>query len=225
MVYPHVQDEFDEAMTTPTRSFHGQLAVEARKVAYQKGGFRDKVDYDATQHKGKDWYSTIILSFIVTPLDPTRKLVTREPPQFAREFVGVIRPSIEALAEKVAAIKGADVKAINPLREINGLWIAGEFVPRPDNKPGETWTTLKFTDVWATREECEAHANSTQDEPEPEQAPLPTGDAQRAALAAFLPTLWTQAGQDKAKFAELLAANKMLEGFAMDSPEVLAVMA
>ena len=225
MVYPHVQDEFDEAMTTPTRSFHGQLAVEARKVAYQKGGFRDKVDYDATQHKGGDWYSTIILSFIVTPLDPTRKLVTREPPQFAREFVGVIRPSIEALAEKVAAIKGADVKAINPLREINGLWIAGEFVPRPDNKPGETWTTLKFVDVWATREECEAHANSEQDEPEPEQAPLHTGDAQRAALAAFLPTLWTQAGKDKAKFAELLKGNAMLDGFAMDSPEVLAVMA
>ena len=182
--------------------------------------------FRSEQHKGREWYSTVMLEFIVTPLDPTKKLIApRAIPQFSREFVGVIRPSIETLAVKVAAIKGADVKAINPLREINGLWIAGEFVPRPDNKPGETWTTLKFTDVWATREECEAHANSEQGEPEPEQAPLHTGDAQRAALAAFLPTLWTQAGKDKAKFAELLKGNAMLDGFAMDSPEVLAVMA
>jgi hypothetical protein len=227
MVYPHVQDEFDEAMSDPVRGFHGQVSIEAYRIAWPKGDFRAHAVYDPNTHKGGDWQQTVMINIIVTPLDPTRKLIAREIPQFAREFVGVIRPSIEALAAKIAAIKGQDVKAINPLREINKLWVAGEFVPRPDNKAGETWTTIKFVDVWATREECEAHANQSTDAENGDAAtePAPNPDAQRATLAAFLPAMWAQAGKDKAKMEELIKANSLLAGFTIDSPEVQAVMA
>lgn len=230
MVYPHVQDEFDEAMSTPTRAFHGQVAIEAYKVAWKKGDFGAHTAYDPEAHRGEDWLTTMMIKFIVTPLDPTKKLITpRDMPRFAPEWTMAVLPSIQALAAKIAAIKGTDVKAINPLRELNKLWVAGEFIPRPDNKPSETWTTIKFIDVWATREECEAHAASTK-VPDAENGTVPvqaapTPDAQRATYAQFLPAMWTQAGKDRTKMEELLKANPLLVGFTMDSPEVQAVMA
>jgi hypothetical protein len=225
MVYPHVEDEFDEAMRPPTSSFHGQISTQAWRVAWPKGDFKARQVFDANMHKGDNWQTGVMVNIVVTPLDPTRKLITRETPTFAREYNGVIRPSIEALTEAVAKIKGIDVKATNPLREINELWVAGEFVPRPDNKTGETWTTIKFTHVFATKGECEAHAGATPQAENHAPAAEATGDPQRATLANFLPALWAQAGKDAGKFAELLKANPLLAAFTMDSPEVRVVMA
>jgi len=113
---------------------------------------------------------------------------------------------------------------------LSELWVAGEFVPRPDNKPGQTWTTIKFLDVFATEVECAAHAQAAGDKPavsieDADATPAPqAADPQRAALAAFLPALWAQAGKDRVAFEALLKANPVLAGFTMDSPEVKAVM-
>lgn len=233
MVYPHVADEFDEAMTPQTSTFHGQVDVQAFKIAWPKGDFKARQAYDALTHKGDGWVTGTMVSLVITPLDATRKLIQREIPTFAREWNAVIRPSIEALAARIAAIKGVDAKTINPLRELHKLWIAGEWVPKPDNKPGETYTTVKFTEVWATQAECQAHATKTTNgddpaahEPQPEPAPAAAPDVQRLALAAFLPALWQQAGRDPAKMTVLLQNNPILAGagFTLHSPEVQAVM-
>lgn len=226
MVYPYVPDEFDSAMTEPPRFFHGQVRIEAFTVALKKGEKRQL--YDSGIHK--DWTQATAVSLHITPLDPTRKFIDRECVSFGAEFAKVIRPSIQALTDKIAAIRGKKPEEINPLRELNGLYIAGEFVPRPDNKAGDTWTTIKFVDVFANAEECGAHAKAQGEKPavtiedvdataEPQAA-----DPQRAALAQFLPTLWSQAGRDLEKFKALLAANPLLASFTVDSPEVKAVI-
>lgn len=230
MVYPHVPDEFDEAMAPQTNTFHGQVDVQAYKIAWPKGDFKARQAYDAQTHKGDGWVTGTMVGIIITPLDAKRKLIQREIPTFAREWSGVVRPSIEALAPQIAAIKGIDAKAINPLRELHKLWVAGEWVPKPDNKPGETYSTLKFTAVFATQAECQAHAGNTTngDDPtshtESEPTPATAPDAHRLALAAFLPALWQQAGHDPTKMAALLQNNPLLAGFTLDSPEVKAVM-
>lgn len=220
-------DEFDQAMTDAPRAFHGQVTTEAYKVVLKKG--EKPRPYDANADKGES--TATMVAIHIAPLDPTKKFIDRNAVSFAAEFRQVIRPSIEALAPKIAAIRGVDVSTINPLREINQLWIAGRFVPRPDNKPGQTWTTIEFVDVFATSAECEAHAQATANGNgnghEPPAAPAPaqaTADPQRSALAAFIPALWAQAGKSRDAFAALLKSNPMLATFTLDSPEVKAVI-
>jgi hypothetical protein len=233
MVFPHVADEFDEAMTPQTSTFHGQVDVQVYKIAWPKGDFKARQALDANVHKGDGWNTGTMVNLIVTPLDPTRKLIQREIPTFAREWSGVIRPSIEALGEKIAKIRAQDPKAINPLRELHKLWVTGEWVPKPDNKAGETYATLKFTNIWATEAECQADAGQAKNgddpanhAPQPEPTPGTAPDVQRLALAAFLPALWQQAGRDPAKMTVLLENNPILAGagFTLHSPEVQAVM-
>jgi hypothetical protein len=228
-MYPHVVDEFDQAMAPQISTFHGQVNSQAFKIAWQKDSFKAHQVYDPAVHTGDSWKTGVMISLVITPLDPARKLITRDIMNFSREFSGVIRPSLEVLSTKIAAIRKLDAKACNPLREVNGLWVAGEFVRRLDNKPDENWTTIKFLDVFATEVECAAHAAAAQNaEPQAAPAAPPTGatadDAQRKTLAVFLPTLWNQAHRNTAEFAALLAANPMLAGlFTLDSPEVKEV--
>lgn len=217
-------DVYDEAMTEQASTFHGQITIEAFKVALKKGEKRQV--YDPNVHKNDGWIQATAVSLHIAPLDPVRKFIDRETITFGAEWSKVIRPSIEALAAKIATIRGKKPDEINPLRELNNLWVAGEFVPRPDNKNGETWTTLKFTDVFATEAECAAHAAAAKTangnvEPQPVTQQV---DPQRAALAAFLPALWAQAGKDAKAFEALLKANPVLVAFTMDSPEVKAAM-
>lgn len=226
MVYPHVEDEYDEAMAPASTGFHGQISTAAFRIAWPKGDFKARQVYDLEIHKGDNWQTGVMINITITPLDPTRKLITREVMNFSREFVGVMRPSLGVLNEAIAKIRNVDPKVCNPLREVNGLWVSGEFVARPDNKPGDTWTTLKITGVWATEAECAAHAATAQHNGDaqtpPVEAPKAT-DAQRQALAAFLPTLWNQAGRNMEQFQALLSTNPMLSIFTPDSPEVKEV--
>ena len=118
------------------------------------------------------------------------------------------------------------------------MWVAGEFVPRPSNKEGETWTTLKFVAVYADQAACEAAANEAynregDDEPAAEAAQDNGQDAAKAMWVPFLPGVWAGAqkaaqanGTDAvAEMGATLASNDSLSPyFTIDSPEVQAVM-
>lgn len=240
---PNEHDAFDDAMTDEPSRFFGQVTVEAYQVLFAKdagGKWQKPEPYLPELHgdeaeiaKDDDKFLSTQIDLSITPVDPTRKIISRTVGAKNRrnpEFQRVIRPSIEALAAKIAELKGLQAGQFNPLRELSGMWVGGEFVPRPSNKEGETWTTLKFTDVYASQDECaaaadEAYSRDSEDEPEAEQKQDNGQDAAKAALVPFLAPLWEQAGHDAAKMGELLANNPLLSSaFEMDSPEVQAVM-
>jgi len=213
---PYDFDPFDDAMTDEPQRFAGQVRVDAWKCVLKKG--QGKVPFDPVAHKGER--TSVAIDVTVEPLDPTRKLIERSMLNWTSDFKQVMRPSVERLAEKIAAIKGLEVGEFNALREINELWVIGQFTERPDNKPGETWTTVEFLDVFGTMAECEA---AYLDESEPESDAAAAEDLSQ--WAAFLPPLWESAGHDKAKFETLLASNPMLaERFSMTSAEVVNVV-
>jgi len=220
---PREADPFNDAMTDEPRRFFGRVDVDARTVVLIKG--QGKVPYDPQVHAGQK--TSTAIEFTISPCDPTQKLIQREMLNWTADFKGVCRPSIENLASQIAHFKSLTVGQFNPLKEISGMWVSGEFVPRPDNKPGETWTTLQFDGIYVDEPACRAAAgiegNGETPGFEPAQ-PAPTQehiDAVRASMAAFLPALWAQAGNEYAKFLDLIDANPMLsEHFNSTSPEV-----
>ena len=242
---PSVYDPYDEAMHDPPSLFFGLLKTFAWAVIGSrpagmpwKGnttfedyveelhGTRDEID------KEEDRFLSTNIEFSLTPTDPTRKVMTRKVSvnKKQKEFYHVVRPAIQALADRVAEVKNLVPGQFNPLKEFTDIWVAGEFVPNPDNKPDENWKTWKFTRVFASQEECAAAANEaynrdSDDEPADDAEPDNGQDVDRAKLAPFLEVIWKQAGGDSAKMAELLADNPVLSPyFTVDSPEVLAVM-
>lgn len=209
-------DPFDAAMTDEAQTFAGRVSIAAWTCVLIKG--QGKVPFDPQQHQGMKTSTAIEIT--IEPLDPTRQLIQRDMLNWTPDFKGVVRPSIEALAPRIAEITNLPLEQVNPLRALNGLWVSGEFVPRPDNKAGETWTTLRFLAVYANEDECRAAAET------PKPAAASTGDPERAALAAFLPALWTQAGKDPAMFHKLIAGNPILAPIFNDqSVEVMAIEA
>lgn len=219
MTHPHVEsDPFERAMTDEPSYFGGKVSVDAWECVLMKG--QGKVPFDPQNHKGMR--TSTVIEFTVEPLDPTRQLVQRDMLNWTPDFKSVVRPSLEIIAEKVGQIRGKQPGQFNPLREINGLFVVGEFVPRPDNDPGETWTTLKFMDVFQTEPECQtAYDVLMEREPAPVTAPVSVNDPQRVAMAAFLPALWNQAQKQEDAFLQLIQANPMLAShFDINSPEV-----
>ena len=236
----HENDAFEDAMTDEPSRFFGQVTIEAYQAVFAKdvnGKWGKPEQYITDLHgdeaeiaKDDDKFLGTQIDFSITPVDPTRKIISRtvgaknrKRPEFAR----VIRPSIEALAGQIEAIKNLQPGQFNPLKELSGMWVSGEFVPRPSNKPGETWTTLKFVDVFADQAACEAAANEAynHEADEPAEVQDDGQDMEKAKLVPFVQSLWEQAGKEAAKMAELLADNPLLSKyFTMDSPEVLAVM-
>lgn len=218
---PREIDPFNDAMTDEPRLFYGQLDVNAWTCVLVKG--QGKVPYDPEVHQGQK--TSTAIEFTVSPCDATQKLIQREMLNWTADFKGVARPSIEALADKIAKIKGLTVGQFNPLKEISGMWVSGEFVPRPDNKPGETWTTVKFLDVYRDEPECRNAAGVEDDGTVPgfeAATPEPEHTASvRASMAAFLPALWVQAGKEYPKFLDMIENNPMLsQHFNSTSPEV-----
>jgi len=208
-------DPFQDAMTDEPQLFAGRASVSAWQCVLVKG--QGKVPFDPTQHAGQK--TSVCIEITIEPLDPTRKLIQRDMLNWTADFRQVVRPSVEALGEKIATLVGQPLEQINPLKALNDLWVQGEFVPRPDNKPGDTWTTLRFLAVYGSEDELRAAVNPAE--------PVPvTADPQRAALAAFLPALWTAAGKDAEKFHAAIASNPLLAPyFNPDSVEVMAVEA
>ena len=236
-------DPFDDAMADEPSRFFGQVTIEAYQVIFVNdgSGWQKPEQYVPELHgdeaeiaKDDGKFLSTQIDFSITPVDPARKIIARTMGAKNRkrpEFQRVVRPSIEALSEAIAQIKGLQAGQFNPLREISGMWVGGEFVPRPSNKEGETWTTLKFTAVYADQAACkqaadEAYNNEADEVPdEPAQS---AEDAAKASLAPFLTPLWEQAKKQandtinaEDVMAGLLKINPLLaEVFTMESPEV-----
>ena len=242
---PSVYDPYEEAMQERPSLFFGLLKTFAWAVIGSRPpgsttwkGCTSFEDYVEELHgtrdgidKDEDRFLSTNIEFSLTPTDPTRKVMTRKVSvnKKKKEFYRVVRPSIQALADQVAEVKNLMPGQFNPLKEFTDIWVAGEFVPNPDNEPDEDWKTWKFTCVFASQDECAAAANEAYNhdaDDEPAAEPEDNGqDAAKAALAPFLAPLWEQAGHDAAKMTELLGVNPLLSSaFTMDSQEVKDVM-
>ncbi|MFO7742768.1 MAG: hypothetical protein R6X31_10705 [Anaerolineae bacterium] len=210
-------------MTDAPSRFAGKLSVDAWTCVLEKGV--GKVPFDPEKHKGRRTSTAIELT--VEPLDPTRGMIQRDTLNWTPDFRKVVRPSIEKLIPTIAEIRGLKEGQFNPLKQIDGLYVIGRYVERPDNEPDETWTTLAFTHVFGSEAECKAVYEDMEDiEIDTEPAPEPDNgaDPQRAQMAKFLPALWQQADEDPDKFAELIEANPMLaDHFDRNSEEVRAL--
>jgi hypothetical protein len=223
MTYPH-PDPYDDAMTDEPGRFAGKLSVDAWTCVLEKGV--GKVPYDPDAHKGRRTSTAIEMT--VEPLDPTRGLIQRDTLNWTAEFRKVVRPSIEKLIPQIAEIRGLKEGQFNPLKQIDGLYVIGQYIERPENDPDETWTTLAFTHVFASERECKDAYEEMEDieiETAPASEPGDNGaDPERAQMAKFLPALWTQAGEDPDEFAEMIKANPMLAAhFDRNSEEVRAL--
>ena len=241
-------DPFDDAMTDEPDVFFGQVTVEAFDGFFQTGV--GAVPYDENAH-GPDQKHYLIIHFEFIPVDPARKIFSVNTVKWAAEFNKVLRPSLEAVSDQLASIKGLTIGQFNPLRKISGMYVKCERVPRPDNKKNETWTTMKFQQVYSDEAACvaawEAHSGKElggspvadlpfMPEPVPvapiihmdDDTPLQYAkapDPVRHSMTAFLPALWAQSGQDMIKMQGLLDANPMIGAhFTVESPEVVAVM-
>jgi len=234
-------DPYDDAMTDEPSMFFGKVEIQAYRIVIkdQTGGGDWKPDgqYAPELHgseaeiaKAEDKFLATNVNINITPANAGLKMIqrsmgakNRKRPEFAR----VVRPSIEALSDEIANIKGLQSGQFNPLKELSGMWVAGEFVPRPSNKEDETWTTLKFTRVFANQDGCVAamEAYNNEDYDEPAEEGDDGHDEDKTAMIPFLPPLWEQAKHDRDKMAALLAENPLLnDAFTIDSPEVVAVM-
>jgi len=254
MTYPHPepeQDLWEEATKEPPRFFFGELTTHIRKVTFVYDGNSSKWqlnEYDpalyekiklaprkpkGTARENGDGFNTYTATFTLAPLDPVRLLDTREmsPSNPKDTKWSIVKASIEAVAPKIAEIKGLTMGQFRPEAEISGMYVSGEYVPQ--KKPNEQYKTFKFTAVYTGREECEAaYAAQLQAAGEPdipavqaEKQPAVSGE-NRAAMAAFLPPLWVQAQKSPTPMAEmnkLLKANSMLAVFNLASPEVVAL--
>jgi len=185
-----------------------------------------------------DKFIATTVEFSLTPVDPTRKIMTRKMSAGKREFREVVRPSIEALGNHVAEVKNLVPGQFNLLQEFADLWVKGELVPSPDNKAGETWKTWKFLQVYANQAECkqaadEMYNNHNEADKVPDEQSAE--DATKAALVPFLYSLWEQAKRQTEKtdgtiiaedvLAGLLATNPLLaKVFTMESYEVQTII-
>lgn len=230
-------DVLDAAFDPEPEFVYGQIHFEGYEGFVQKG-HRGCIHYDANVHGPEQWYTPVI-DLIFTPLDPSRRVFKEE--LFLRwaarnqTWLKIVGPAIQALLPELEKLKGLVHDQYSILKTLNGMYFAAEYVPRPDNKEGETWTTLKPTRVFADEAACiaayEADTGKTLGGspvadlpfmPDDTKKEPPAQDPQRVTFARFLPLLWQQAGRDVIKLAELLRANNM--PFEMDDPEVVGVM-
>lgn len=227
-------DPYEDAMTPEPDHFHGQVNVEAFQGFFEKGV--GATPYDENAHGDRKHY--LIIHFEFTPVDPARKVFSVNTVKWSPEFNQVLRPSLELVSEQLASIKSLVVGQFNPLKEVTSMYVKCERIPRPGNKEGETWTTMKFQAVYPDEATCVAAWEADTGEqlggspvadlpfmPDDVKKESPVQDPQRASMAAFLPALWVQSGQDIIKMAGLLKDNPMIGAhFTVESPEVREVM-
>lgn len=236
-------DPYEDAMTPDSGLFFGQVHIEAFQGFFQKGQ-QGAMPYDELAHgKGQKHY--LIIEFTFSPINPQRQIFRISTVKWAAEFNQVLRPSMEIVAEQIAKLKNMTMGQFNMLRELSSMYVKCNRVPRPDNKEGQTWTTMEFVQVYPNEATCRAAWEQETDQvlvkledlpfmPEP-ASPVrkPPTDYERQTFAAFLPALCAQAkseakanGTEPAQnLANLLAANPMLAAhFTTDSPEVRKIM-
>ena len=247
----HEYDPYEDAMTDPPSFFFGQVTnrawpiIGSRPPGMEWKGNTTIEDYVEELHgpmaevkRDPDKFIATTVEFSLTPVDPTRKIMTRKMSAGKREFREVVRPSIEALGNHVAEVKNLVPGQFNLLQEFADLWVKGELVPSPDNKAGETWKTWKFLQVYANQAECkqaadEMYNNHNEADKVPDEQSAE--DATKAALVPFLYSLWEQAKRQTEKtdgtiiaedvLAGLLATNPLLaKVFTMESYEVQTII-
>lgn len=228
-------DPFDDAMTDEPSVWFGRVDVEAFVGFFQTGV--GATPYDENVH-GPDQKHYLIIHFEFIPLDVTHKTFSRHLGKWTEEFKTVLRPSLLALTDQIASIKGLVPGQFNPMRAVSGMYAKCLRVRNPDNEEGETWTTMKFEEIYhdgiACADAWEAHSGKELGgSPVADMAFLPGPtpaanmpvDPARASMAAFLSALWAQSGQDMIKMQGLLDANPMIGAhFTVESPEVIEVM-
>ncbi len=199
------------------RTYFGHVMINCWYCILQKG--QGKVPFDQTQHSIDQRRTAIDIDISPLPssrakFDTSRNLIAE-----SQVWAKTVLPSIKALG--ISLVDLNEKYAQYEMVETGRTW----------EKNGETKheTMPVFKAIYATLEEAEAAAaelygHSGNGHTEPQAAPAPAGDAQRATAQAFLPALWMQAGHDPARMAELLAANPLTSKyFTMQSPEVQAV--
>ncbi len=238
-------DPFDDALA-PETGHYGHVHIEAFQGFFVTGQ-RGATPYDETVHGDRKHY--LVIEFTFTPIDSTRQVFTIPTVKWAAEYSGGLMPSAVGLAEEIAKLKGLTMGQFNPLRELSGLLVRTERIPRPDNEEGETWTTHRFLEIYPSEDACrEAYEEAggsvqqaipfTHDEIKDAAAAAvgatieAADDPQRATFALFLPALWTRAkdmaivdGTPRRHMVELLEDNPQLVArFSITSPEVQKVM-
>lgn len=226
-----VNDPLDSAMAaeyTPRGGvYFGRIGVDVWYVALVKGV--GKVTFDPAQHGADRRCTAIKLSIDAWKKDGTSFGLDREMIAESREWASIVKPSLRAL--------NVD------LRGINGKYVRVDTVPITNAKgEQETYenkttheikgkTTLKFMDVYESRELCEEayavyYANDSLDTPA-STTPTPADNPrERETAKAFLAPLWTASGKDLARFETLLKSQELVaRHFSMQSPEVLALVA
>lgn len=231
----HTSDDiYDEAMTERPNIGFGKVSMDVYRVVLIKG--QGKVAYQAEIHDPMGKRPSVAIDFKITPIEATRPVISVNTMlDWTPEFRDVVRPSLQNLAAKIAAIRSvqADDPLFNPLREANGLYFRYEWVTRPGNKAGETWKTLCFRDVYPDETSCQEAAKkegAVAEEALNAALPFPSEptaddlDKQRDALEAFLEPYWKQANRDQKVFAEMLTKPPFNDLFTLDSDEVKSVM-
>lgn len=221
-----------------SQRFYGQVSVDGWPCVLIKG--QGKVPWDPAIHRGRR--KSYAIDFTVAHVDPTWPLIQRTTVNFTKNFNEVTRPSVEALLPTIAKIKGLVEGQFPPLAGLNGLWVSGTLELKPDNKPGETFTCVRFDGVFPDEAACraayeadtgaEVGGSPVADLPFESGPPKPEPKSERATFAAFLPNLWKQAQGAAAdpsgvvvEMARLLEASPLLKQyFNIESPEVVALM-
>lgn len=236
------RDILDSAFDPEPDFVYGQIHFEGYEGFIQTG-HRGVIRYDKDIHGPDHWHREVI-DLIFTPVDPSRRIFKAE--LFIRWkaknqiWLKVVLPGIQGLLPELEKLKGLTRDQYSILKTLNGMYFAAEYVDRPDNKEGETWSTLKPTQVYADEAACiAAHEAATgkqlggspvadlpfmPDESSTPAAAMPV-DPVKASMAAFLPALWAQSGGNMIKMAGLLKDNPMIgQHFTVESPEVVEVM-
>ena len=145
-------DPFEDAVTQEPDVWFGQVCVEAWQGFFQTGV--GATPYDENVHGERKHYLIIHFEFI--PIDVTRKAFSRHMGKWALEYKEVLLPSLEALTDEIAHIKGLFLGQFNFMREADGMYFQCLRVSNPDNKEGENWTAMKFEEVYPDEAACVA---------------------------------------------------------------------
>lgn len=227
----------DRATWSPAPlAVYGRAHADAGFFSVPTGGRKEP--YDAQRHALED--RRTIVTIEVLPVDPARFPVKRELFAQSKNWTEILRPSLQACGVTV--------------RDLDGKYVEMVVVPDgrkyQDPSTGETKasTTVKLVRVFPDEASCFAAYQERQaafrgrggdagggpsgftaagggGNGMVASGPPPPAGPSRETAAKFLPALWTQAGQDVARMAELLASNQLLSAhFQIDSPEVLAIV-
>lgn len=232
-----VYDPFASAVEAGERpdQYFGEIALHVQFVNLQKG--QRKEIFDAQIHDARNRRTEVeitILPLVESGLtNPLQRSVIAE----SAEWKNIVWPSLRALGV-------ADGDAF---RKLHGQFAAVEFATtgrKYTNKDGEERdsTTLKFTAIYPNEATATAAWRGERGGSQP-AATNGNGnanghtnghtngngsaatDAERAAMAAFIPSLVKQANRDPNRLAEIFASNPMInKHFNVNSPEVVAAM-